>query len=278
MPPFRYWLMRTLRRHTPSWVFETMLDWGVLETGGETSASAEAVQEYADSAARHGLSLAGQRVCVVGSGGGLSIGIAFLEAGARAVVLQEPFAPPRSWRNRQIPAALAEKYLVMDGDAWRPRDERLMLVSTPLEQFAADQPGSIDFVVSHAVLQFVVDLDSLVAASARLMRPSGIGIHIVDLRDHYYRYPFEMLAYTQKTWDRWLKTKNGLNRLRRNDYERIFRRHYGDVRIETVMSLPDEFARAKPRIRPEFLSGDDASDAAGLVRIEARYPARPGPT
>lgn len=274
MPPLKYWVMRLLRRHTPQWVVDTMLDRGVyLQASGDTSKPAKAVRDYAEIAARHGLSLAGQRVCVVGSGGGLGIGIALLEAGVGQAVLQEPFAPQRPARDKKLLApALIDKYLVSDGQALRPRDERLLLVRDTLEQFAAAKPGSVDFIVSKSVLEHVENLDSLIAASARLLQPGGINIHFVDLRDHYFRYPFEMLAYTQETWDRWLKASNTLNRLRRNDYERIFRRYYDDVRIETNLSLPEEFARMKPRIRREFLTGDDTIDAIGSIRIEARQP------
>lgn len=274
MPPLEYWVMRLLRRQTPQWVVDAMLDRGVyLQASGDTSKPAKAVRDYAEIAARHGLSLAGHRVCVVGSGGGLGIGIALLEAGVRQAVLQEPFAPQRPARDKKLLApSLVEKYLVSDGQALRPRDERLVLVRDPLERFAADKPGSVDFIVSKSVLEHVENPDSLIAASARLLRPEGINIHFVDLRDHYFRYPFEMLAYTQQTWDRWLKASNTLNRLRRNDYERIFRRYYDDVRIETILALPEEFARMKPRIRREFLTGDDTIDAIGAIRIEARQP------
>jgi SAM-dependent methyltransferase len=268
--------MRLLRRQTPQWVVDAMLDRGVyLKPAGDTSLPTKAVRDYSEIASRHGLSLAGQRVCVVGSGGGLGIGIALLEAGVREAILQEPFAPQRPARDKKLLApALVEKYLISDEHGLRPRDERLLLVRETLERFAVERPGSVDFIVSKSVLEHVENLDSLIAASAQLLQPDGINIHFVDMRDHYFRYPFEMLAYTQKTWDRWLKASNTLNRLRRNDYERIFRRYYDDVRIETILALPEEFARMKPRIRREFLTGDDAIDAIGAIRIEARRPKR----
>ena len=105
---------------------------------------------------------------------------------------------------------------------------------------------------------------------AQLVRPEGLTIHFVDLRDHYFRYPFEMLCYTRKTWDGWLNASNTLNRLRRGEYEAIFRRHFCQVDITTVSALPEEFAQAKPRIRSEFLTGDDSYDATAIIRIESR--------
>jgi hypothetical protein len=39
-----------------------------------------------------------------------------------------------------------------------------------------------------------------------------------------------------------------------------------------MLSLPAEFAQAKPRILPEHLTGDDDLDATGIIRVEVRNP------
>jgi hypothetical protein len=79
-----------------------------------------------------------------------------------------------------------------------------------------------------------------------------------------------MLCYSEETWRRYLNASNNLNRLRMPDFERLFAAAFADVEIEVIDRLADEFRRAKPRIRHEFLSGDEGIDAAAIIRVEAR--------
>jgi SAM-dependent methyltransferase len=271
MVPLKYWLMRTLRRNTPQWMVDGMLSRSFyLKPGRDTSDPQESVAAYAESLARCGQSLTGKTVCVVGAGGGWAIGVYLLEAGAGKVILQDPFAPERVWHtHRGLSEELLHKYLVQRGERWQPRTEQLQLERTHLEEYAARFPASIDVICSNSVLEHVTKVESLVSAMSALLKPTGQTVHFVDLRDHYFRYPFEMLSYTRGTWERWLNASNTLNRLRRGEYEEIFRRHFPHVEIATISALPDEFARAKPRIRSEFLTGDDSYDATAIIRIEA---------
>jgi len=275
MPPLRYWIMRTLRRNTPQRLVDMMLDRGVyLKAGRDTSAPQESVRAYEEAANRHGLSLAGSRICVVGAGGGFGIGIYLLEAGASQVILQEPFAPSRPWRNRSlISEELLSKYLVPSNGSWQPRDERILPVRERLEVLAGREPASFDLIVSNSVLEHVTDVELLIASAARLLKPEGLTVHFVDLRDHYFRYPFEMLCYREATWQRWLNASNTLNRWRLPAYREVFERHFAESHIEILESLPEEFERRKGRIRPEHLTGDDEIDAAAIIRVEGRRPA-----
>lgn len=272
--PLRYWIMRTLRKNAPQSMIDAMLDRGILlRPGRDTEAPQESVLAYTNLAARHGLSLSGRTVCVVGFGGGYGVGIGLLESGAKRVILQDPYAPERTWRNRSaVDEATLAKYMQREGQGWRPRDERLEVVRQQLDVYAAEHRHSIDLVVSNSVLEHVTGLDRLIDASATLMRPDGLAIHFVDLRDHYFRYPFEMLCYSEAVWEGWLNASNTLNRLRTGHYESIFKRHFGQVEINVLERLPEEFAKAKPRIRPEFLTGNDEVDATARISIEARSP------
>jgi SAM-dependent methyltransferase len=264
--------MRTLRRNTPQWIVDGMLSRSFyLKPGRDTSAPQESVKAYIESLDRHGQSLPGKTVCVVGAGGGWAIGVHLLEAGAAKVILQDPFAPERVWHtHRGLSEALLNKYLVQNGDRWQPRTDQLHLERTHLEAYAAKFPTSVDVICSNSVLEHVTNVESLVSAMALLLKPTGQTVHFVDLRDHYFRYPFEMLCYSRETWEGWLNASNTLNRLRRGEYEAIFRRHFPQVEITTISALADEFAQAKPRIRSEFLTGDDSYDSTAIIRIEAR--------
>ena len=64
--------------------------------------------------------------------------------------------------------------------------------------------------------------DGITHALAGLTAAGGLNIHFVDLRDHFFRYPFEMLHYSEAAWRRWLNPTSNHNRYRVWDYRRVF--------------------------------------------------------
>jgi len=267
MIPLGYWAARLARRATPQPIVDFLLDRGIyLKPGRDTSEPDRMARAYAERAAAHDMGIAGKTVCVVGYGGSFGVGVYLLEAGAARVILQDPYAPARSRRNGALPAPLRTRYLPRE----RPDPARITLVHQPLDPYARRHPGTADLVVSSSVLEHVADVEGLIAACARLTAPGGLGVHYVDLRDHYFKHPFEMLCYSQAAWSRWLDASNHLNRLRLPAYERAFRACFAHVDIVVVEHLRREFRRAHARIRPEFLTGDEDVDAAVFARVECR--------
>jgi len=65
-------------------------------------------------------------------------------------------------------------------------------------------------------------VEGITRALARLTRPGGMHLHYVDMRDHFFKYPFEMLTYSKQTWQSWLNPTSNLNRYRIPDYRRAF--------------------------------------------------------
>jgi len=57
--------------------------------------------------------------------------------------------------------------------------------------------------------------------------------------------------------------------------DKLLQNYFEKVDILVTASEPEAFARARSRIRPEFLSGDDRLDATTLIRVLAANP-RPG--
>lgn len=265
MVPLDYWFLRLARRATPQGVVDLLLDRGLyLKPGRDTSDPAGVARSYAAIATARGKALTGKTVCVLGYGGGLGVGLHLLEAGAGHVILQDPFAPVRTARNRALSDELRAKYL--RGDA--PDPVRITLVHERLEAYAARAPGRIDLLVSNSVLEHVDDVPRLIAATKLALAPDGLGVHVVDLRDHFFKHPFEMLCYDAATWAGWLDASNHLNRLRVRDYDRIFRAVFPHVEVTVIDHLRDAFRAARPRIRPEFLTGDEDVDAVATIRVE----------
>jgi SAM-dependent methyltransferase len=252
MVPLEYWLLRSIRRSLPEGFIDFIHDRGIFRTPGEeTHRPKKTARWYGECAQARGQALDGKTVCVVGFGGSFGVGVHLLELGARRVIL------------------LRDKYFTVSGDSWTPDPNRLVVLRGHLEPYAQDHPGTADFVVSRAVFEHVDNVDSLVRACFLLTKPGGLNFHLVDLRDHFFKYPFEMLSYSATTWRRWLNASNNLNRLRLPDYERIFGRVFGSAEIEVLTRLHEEFRRARPRVRSEFLTGDEDVDAAARILVTA---------
>ena len=58
-------------------------------------------------------------------------------------------------------------------------------------------PGSFDMIVSNAVLEEIYDLTPVLKAQGELLRPGGVMVHRIDLRDYgmFYKYGFHPLEF-----------------------------------------------------------------------------------
>ena len=116
------------------------------------------------------------------------------------------------------------------------------------------------------------DVEGITHALAGLTKPDGIQIHFVDLHDHFFKYPFEMLRFSESQWRGWLNPSSNHNRYRLWDYRRAFEACFGQVEIEILGSEPEAFQKVQPYIRPEFVSGDLNVDAVTLIQVIASKP------
>jgi len=153
-----------------------------------------------------------------------------------------------------------------------PAAEFITLIHDDIKNVVANGIEKFDLVVSASVFEHLDDVTGLTSALAALTKPGGAHIHFVDLRDHYFKLPFEMLKFSESTWKNWLNPTSNLNRYRLRDYRRVFENLFADVEIRVLERDPEAFARAASRIRMEFLSGDEARDTVTLIRVTARKP------
>lgn len=272
----RYLLPRLARHFMPEKFTRFLLLHSIIIRAGlETSDPQAAVSRYVDLLNGRRQTFDGKRVLVFGYGGRFDVGAALIEAGARHVVLCDKFAPPDDPHN----AALLQKYpahLFLDEGRPRPRPERMTLLQADIREVraSADLPP-FDIVISSSVYEHLDDVDGITRALATLTKPDGLHIHYVDLRDHYFKYPFEMLHYSEKVWFGWLNPTSNHNRFRVRDYRRVFEKYFADVKIEVLERDEAAFEKARPRIRPEFLSGDLQEDSVTLILVVASRPRTP---
>lgn len=200
---------------------------------------------YERSLARSGRHLPANPVILeIGSGATNSVGYALVRhplAGLNGrIVLFEPFV------SLDESADLRHRMELPPGVA-----QRVQRVST-LQSVAS---GSVDLVLSHSVLEHVLDPAPTITELRRVMTPSGIMVHAVDYRDHFFKYPFHFLLFPRRLWDRWLNPGD-LPRWRLGDHLRLLQAGGFRTEVLDIETLPSEFAKIASRIHPEFDRSD----------------------
>ena len=268
-----YLIPRLFRHFLPEKLVRALLLRNIIiRPGLETSNPFAAVQRYADVLSQRGLSFGGKRVLVFGYGGRFDIGFGLLKEGAAHVILCDKYASPDEAHNRQMFGA-EEKYFHMEKNGLRPRAEWMSLLETDIrdtESTGAMQP--VDVVLSSSVYEHLDDVEGITRALARLTKPEGIHIHFVDLRDHFFKYPFEMLRFSESTWRNWLNPTSNHNRYRLWDYRKAFESCFERVEIDVLARDEAAFRKLISHIRPEFISGNMNEDNVTLIRVIASQP------
>jgi SAM-dependent methyltransferase len=154
----------------------------------------------------------------------------------------------------------------------RPRSDRITLLQADIREVKPTVLPSVDLVISNSVYEHLDDVEGITRALSALTRPGGLHIHFVDLRDHFFKYPFEMLCYSKSAWYGWLNPSSNHNRYRLWDYRRAFEASFSNVEITVLARDEVNFAKARARIRPEFLSGSMDDDAVTLIRVVVSQP------
>src|SRR5215216_1845392 len=267
-----YLLPRLVRHFLPEKLVRAMLLHGwIIRPGIETSNPSAAVKRYADVLSSRGSSFWGKRVLVLGYGGRFDVGFSLLKEGASHVILCDKYAPPDEPHNLQLFGG-EEKYFVVEKSGLRPRKEWITLLQTDIRDIQAKgEIEAVDIILSSSVYEHLDDVEGITRALADLTKPDGLQIHYVDLRDHFFKYPFEMLRFSEETWRRWLNPSSNHNRYRLWDYRRVFEACFEQVEIEILSREEAAFRKVMPHLRPEFVSGT-LEDAVGLIQVVASKP------
>jgi SAM-dependent methyltransferase len=197
----------------------------------------------------------GRKVLEVGIGATNSSCYELAARGADLAVAFEPFVPLDAPRDAALLAECAQRHH-LGADAASGKVQRLTKL--------ADVPdGSIDLVLSNSVLEHVGDIDALARELRRVLAPGGAMLHLVDYRDHFFKYPYHHLLWSDAVWDRWLNPGD-LPRWRIRDHIDAFQRQ--GLRSEIVRASPvaAEFAKVRSRIHPRFAGYDEAALATAF--------------
>jgi hypothetical protein len=269
----RYIFLRLIRHFMPEALARFLLKhrW-VIQPGLESSDPETAASRYVEALTERGISISGKRILVFGYGGRFAIAVELLKRGAAHVVLSDHFIALDNERNlRLLPESAI--YLTLENDMIRPRPEFITLLHGDIRNpEIQDQISRVDCVFSNSVYEHLEDVDGITKALAALTHSGGVQLHFIDLRDHYFKYPFEMLSYSSRIWKSFLNPTSNLNRFRLSDYRNVFIKYFNQIDISVLARLENEFQKSRARIRPEYLSGDPQNDSVSLILVFAALP------
>jgi SAM-dependent methyltransferase len=216
------------------------------------------VRACRDALAAMGAGLAGRHVLEVGSGATNSLGLALLAAGASAVTCLEPFIPLDVRQDERLRAELAARHPGLPLS-------RLRRCTDP----AAVPDASVDLVVSNSVLEHVTDPDALFADLSRVLTPDGLMVHMVDYRDHFFKYPYQFLKFSRPVWHRFLDPGD-LPRWRLDDHLAALSRAGFATTVLAASRDQPAFDRIAPNLHPDFRTRDPAMLAVATATLGCR--------
>jgi len=269
----KYLVLRLARHFMPESVARFLLKrrW-IIRPGLESTDPFAAVGQYIEGLSAYGKSINGKRVLVFGYGGRFAVGVELLRKGAAHVVLCDHFVLLDKERNLELLPKYGD-YLEIKDDDVKPRSEFITLLHGDIrEDKIQKQIQEVDYVLSTSVYEHLDDVNGITHALSKLTAPHGAHLHFVDLRDHYFKYPFVMLAFSEGLWKDFLNPTSNLNRFRLTNYQEIFDAYFQKVNITILERLENEFRAMQYRIRPEFLTGNESADSVTLIHVFAELP------
>jgi hypothetical protein len=240
----------------------------IIQSGMETSDPFAAVRRYNSVLVEKGMSFQDKTVLVFGYGGRFDIGLLILREGAKHVILCDKYAPPDEAHNQRMFSG-EDKYFSLENNKLRPRKEWMTLLEEDVRNLRIEP---VDIILSSSVYEHVDDVEGVTRALAEMTKPDSVHVHYIDLRDHFFKYPFEMLRFSDGTWRNWLNPSSNHNRYRLWNYRKAFETCFERVEIKILSSEEEAFRRIQPHIRPEFVSGNMEEDVAGTIRVIASMP------
>ena len=207
-----------------------------------------------------GANLAGLRVLELGPGVNFAPQLVMASMGAQVAVADrflvkwsEEYHPAlyRAFKERwggSLPAI--DRVL----DAGGHVHDAIGTYEQPAEAMTGIPGGSIDLVISNAVLEHVYSMADVAKELARVTRPGGRSMHQIDFRDHRdFTRPLEFLTMPDDEFAREFEARHGEcgNRLRASEVQAIFERN-GFALIDFEINdraKEDYFADVLPRLR-----------------------------
>lgn len=205
------------------------------------------VTDYRRYLAMAGRTTDGANVLEIGCGRTNSVGYLLVALGAARVICLEPYAEFDRGRDSKLLNSVARMHSTTPA-AIADRVDRVQSLSGLSD-------SSIDIVLSSSVLEHVKELDTTLGELKRVIRPQGAMLHLVDYRDHFFKYPYHFLQFSRETWERFLDPGD-LPRWRLRDHLVALRKLGYQLTVLERREDPEAFHAIKPHLAAEFDSVD----------------------
>ena len=272
MKPF-YLLLRIIRHFLPDSIVSFLLSkqW-IIKPGMETRAPSYAFERYKKALSDINFEINGKTAMIFGYGGNIQIACSFLDHGAKHVILLErEYFPEKKFHADDYKEFSG--YFLNDNNTFFPNPEYISIIHQDINLLAASNSLiPVDIIVSSSVYEHLTAVENITKSLSQLTNPRGVNIHFIDLRDHFFRYPFEMLKYSETTWKRWLNPSSNLNRYRYDDYLKVFSKFFHSNKIIIEERDTAAYKKALPGIKEQFRTGDLEIDAVTKMHIIASDP------
>ncbi|MFQ5686111.1 MAG: methyltransferase domain-containing protein [Candidatus Scalindua sp.] len=110
---------------------------------------------------------------------------------------------------------------------------------------------SVDLILSNSVLEHVLEPQELFSALKRVLKNDGVMLHIVDYRDHFFKYPYHFLQFSKNVWNRFLNPGD-LPVWRLDDSLQIIKDVNLSVQIVDQQADSAFFERIRPHISNDY--------------------------
>lgn len=228
---------------------------------------------YADYLKYAGVSSFSGRIAEIGPGDNFGVALRILNDGGEEVHAIDRY---RSIRNREhqrkIYKKLSELYAfshLFDGEYFEENINGLKYISgCPAEEYFKEKKNNYDVILSRAVLEHLTDplgaLDDMYSS----LRPGGIMIHRIDLRDHGMfagKHPLTFLTIPKRIYKYMVTNSARPNRILYNSYSKWIKCHnsYGELMITRLVGISDEL----PALKWEEIEQEVKEKSINMVRI-----------
>ncbi|OGS37216.1 MAG: hypothetical protein A2293_15170 [Elusimicrobia bacterium RIFOXYB2_FULL_49_7] len=261
---FPYLSLRLLRRFCPDWLARPLLSNDRLPP----SILFNACQQYLSLLTEFKIPVAGRSIVELGPGAYNLSALGLLTQGAEKIVFIEPS------RHRPHPIKLKERLQHFWGLLPEPKTPDFATLWQDIQthhhrveyhnahaEKTGLSPDSVDIILSRSVMEHVRNMPLAFEDQWRILKPGGAFVHFIDLRDHFFRYPFEMLTVPTWLWEKGLTGSGNSgyqNRLRTDDYAQLAKQAgFHAVRFLALSRAPEAYRLIKKHLHPHFQGRPD---------------------
>lgn len=202
-----------------------------------------------------GTELRGKHILDVGSGRYARVALRMLKAGAKRVTLVDMYAVELTRPEHRSMLLQDCNNLGLDAD---DALARILVYSADITSMPAPTAEqAVDIVSTAAALEHARDPQAVLTKCWEWLKPGGLTSHFIDLRDHSFQTPFEMLTFSDQVWKRWLDPQGGfsLNRWRVTDYVTAMQRiGFAGIDYKVLQSDKAGLSVVMPRLDERFRS------------------------